>query len=87
MEMLRTSPGQGCAPTFFLSRRLAVGWVIHPPYTGGTDSARMSNYRRAPVPGAAYFFTVALADRQSRVLVEHGDALRSGFVATASRAR
>ena len=43
----------------------------------------MSNYRRAAVPGATYFFTVALADRRSRVLVEHVDALRAAFVATA----
>jgi len=43
----------------------------------------MSNYRRAAVPGAIYFFTVALADRRSRVLVEHADALRAAFVATA----
>lgn len=44
-----------------------VGWVIHPPYTCGGDTAGMSSYRRAAVPGAAYFFTVALADRRSRV--------------------
>jgi putative transposase len=43
----------------------------------------MSNYRRAAVPGAVYFFTVALADRRSRALVEHADALRAAFVATA----
>lgn len=42
----------------------------------------MSNYRRAAVPGAVYFFTVALADRRSRALVEHVDALRAAFVAT-----
>lgn len=42
----------------------------------------MPNYRRADVPGAAYFFTVALADRQSRALVDHVDALRSAFAAT-----
>ncbi|PZQ50415.1 MAG: transposase [Rhodovulum sulfidophilum] len=42
----------------------------------------MSNYRRARVPGAAYFFTVALADRHSRVLVEEIDRLRSAFAAT-----
>lgn len=57
--------------------------MIHPPYTNGADSAGMSNYRRATVPGAIYFFTVALADRRSRVLVEHSDALRAAFVATA----
>ena len=43
----------------------------------------MSNYRRARVPGAIYFFTVALADRRSRALVEHADALRWAFVETA----
>jgi len=33
-------------------------------------------YRRADVPGATYFFTVNLADRQCRLLVEQVDALR-----------
>jgi len=57
--------------------------VIHPPYTNGADGAGMSNYRRAAVPGAVYFFIVALAVRRSRVLVEQADALRAAFVATA----
>ena len=35
----------------------------------------MPNYRRARVPGATYFFTVALAERGGQALVE-GD---SGF--------
>ena len=43
----------------------------------------MSNYLRASVRGAIYFFTVALADRRSRALVERIDALRSAFAATA----
>ena len=43
----------------------------------------MSNYRRAAVPGAAYFFTVALADRRSRVLVEH--AARCGLPSSRRR--
>jgi putative transposase len=34
-------------------------------------------YRRADIPGASYFFTVNLADRASRLLVEHIDILRS----------
>lgn len=34
-------------------------------------------YRRANVPGACYFFTVNLAQRKSRLLVEHVDLLRS----------
>lgn len=42
----------------------------------------MSNYRRLAVPGATYFFTVALADRGSRALVDHIDDLRAAFAAT-----
>ena len=42
----------------------------------------MPNCRRADEPGAVYFFTVALADRRSRVLMEHIDALRAAFAAT-----
>lgn len=34
-------------------------------------------YRRANVAGACYFFTVNLAERKSRLLVEHVDLLRS----------
>lgn len=34
-------------------------------------------YRRANLPGATYFFTVNLADRQRCLLVEHVDLLRS----------
>ena len=33
-------------------------------------------YRRANLPGASYFFTVNLAERKSRLLVEHVDVLR-----------
>jgi putative transposase len=36
----------------------------------------MVNYRRAKVPGAAYFFTATLRDRRSRLLTDHIDALR-----------
>ncbi|MCK7595346.1 REP-associated tyrosine transposase [Pseudomarimonas salicorniae] len=39
----------------------------------------MPNYRRARVPGGTYFFTVNLVDRDSRLLVEHVDALRGAF--------
>ena len=34
------------------------------------------DYRRALVPGGTYFFTVNLADRTSRLLVERADLLR-----------
>jgi putative transposase len=36
-------------------------------------------YRRNLVPGGTFFFTVTLADRHSRVLVEHVAALRDAF--------
>jgi len=37
----------------------------------------MANYRRNRVAGGTYFFTVNLADRHSRLLVEHIDLLRN----------
>lgn len=39
----------------------------------------MVNYRRARVPGATYFFTVALGNRESDLLVRQIDLLRSAF--------
>ncbi len=39
----------------------------------------MSNYRRAQVPGATYFFTINLADRSSGLLLREIDALRTAF--------
>ncbi|MBK5958297.1 hypothetical protein CCR97_08740 [Rhodoplanes elegans] len=39
----------------------------------------MVRYRRNFVQGGTYFFTVTLADRRSRVLVDHVDALRAAF--------
>lgn len=47
----------------------------------------MPNYRRARVPGAIYFFTIALADRRPRILVEHADALRAAFAVTCANIR
>ena len=37
----------------------------------------MPDYRRSRVPGGCYFFTVALADRRSDLLVREIDALRA----------
>jgi putative transposase len=42
----------------------------------------MPNYRRARVPGATYFFTVALAERGGRLLVENIALLRDALRAT-----
>ena len=42
----------------------------------------MSNYRRARVPGATYFFTVNLAERGGSLLTDHVDALRGAYLAT-----
>ena len=39
----------------------------------------MVRYRRNFLPGGTYFFTVALADRRSNVLIDHADALRAAF--------
>ncbi len=39
----------------------------------------MTRYRRAYVPGATWFFTVNLADRRSRLLVERIDVLRDAI--------
>src|SRR3990167_4969642 len=36
-------------------------------------------YRRSRIQGGAFFFTVTLVDRHSRMLVEHTDLLREAF--------
>lgn len=38
-------------------------------------------YRRARIAGGCYFFTVALADRSSDLLIAHIDTLRAAFKA------
>jgi len=45
----------------------------------------MSNYRRARVPGATYFFTVNLRDRMSDLLVREIELLRATVRATKAR--
>ncbi len=39
----------------------------------------MSNYRRSRVPGGTWFFTVTLADRESRLLIEQVALLRHAY--------
>ena len=39
----------------------------------------MSNYRRSTVPGGTWFFTLTLADRRSRLLVEEIALLRQAY--------
>ena len=39
----------------------------------------MTAYRRDRTPGACWFFTLNLADRQQSLLIEHIDLLRSSF--------
>jgi putative transposase len=48
---------------------LAMVWDGH--------AVGMSEYRRMWVPGGTYFFTVKLADRSRRLLVDHVDHLRA----------
>ena len=45
----------------------------------------MTTYRRDRTPGATWFFTLALADRSSHLLVEHIDLLRTTFRYTQQR--
>jgi putative transposase len=46
----------------------------------------MPDYRRNRVPGGTYFFTVALLNRHSRLLIDQIDALRTAVRETRSRA-
>jgi putative transposase len=39
----------------------------------------MVHYRRNRIRGGTFFFTITLADRRSRMLVEHADLLREAF--------
>ncbi len=39
----------------------------------------MVNYRRSFVPGGTYFFTVTLANRKSKILVDHIDLMRNAI--------
>ena len=48
---------------------------------GGRQACGMPGYRRSWVPGGTCFFTVNLADRSRRLLVDNIDALRMGVAA------
>lgn len=39
----------------------------------------MPNYRRDPLAGGTYFFTLTLANRQSNLLIKHIDAFRQAY--------
>jgi len=45
----------------------------------------MTNYRRAKAPGGCYFFTLALAERQSTLLLDQVDLLRNSIRAVKAR--
>lgn len=45
----------------------------------------MSTYRRERIPGATYFFTLTLADRRSRLLVDEITLLRQVYVEASKR--
>jgi putative transposase len=44
-----------------------------------TERRQMVNYRRNFVPGGMYFFTVTLANRKSKILVDHVDLMRNAI--------
>lgn len=52
---------------------------------GDAQAYAMPDYRRFWVPGGTYFFTVNLADRSGRLLVEHVDALFTSVAAARAR--
>lgn len=39
----------------------------------------MTNYRRNHLPAGTYFFTVAMAERNSNLLVDNIDLLRNAY--------
>jgi putative transposase len=45
----------------------------------------MTNYRRSPISGGVFFFTVNLAERRLHLLTDHIDLLRRAFRETQSR--
>ena len=57
---------------------MAHRWTVpgNPRLTNPGEDRAMSRYIRPKVPGASVFFTVNLADRGARTLVEHVDVLR-----------
>jgi putative transposase len=57
-----------------------VGWAKRSvPTTLDVTSPDMSNYRRANIKGGSFFFTVALADRSSSLLIDQIDRLRKVY--------
>jgi putative transposase len=58
----------------------SVGWAKRSvPTILRALSAGMPNYRRAKIKGGSFFFTVALADRSSKLLTEEVDRLRQAY--------
>ncbi len=53
--------------------------------SGGAQACAMPDYRRLWVPGGTYFFTVNMADRSGRLLVDHINALRTSVAAVRMR--
>ncbi|MEI2808383.1 MAG: transposase [Albidovulum sp.] len=74
----------GNLPTRTLERGQIAHPTIHPCLTLAVHLGTMSYYRRLRLPGASYFFTVALSQRGDDALVRHVDVLRQAFCVTAS---
>ncbi len=57
-----------------------VGWVEERnPTNPYTTVDQIMQYRRATIPGACYFFTVNIAERNKSLLIDHIDELRGAF--------
>lgn len=56
--------------------------TLHEGLTKTREFGFMPRYRRLRIPGATYFFTVNLAQRDGTTLVDHIDALREAYAQT-----
>ena len=77
---LLSSSGVGWARLFVPTRKQTRVREIKSIY-----HTRMSHYRRSLVAGGTYLFTIALADRQSNLLVNEIDRLRGAYKKAASK--
>jgi putative transposase len=83
--------GSKCPPYEIRSGGFGIGRVGNlptvrrpniPHAVGSHYTAAMPNYRRSLVPGATYFFTIALADRASKLLTGEIGKFRAAYRAT-----
>src|SRR4051812_47213761 len=73
---------------FGLMLRCSVGWakaLLRRAHHQRKLHPAMPQYRRSRIEGSVYFFTVALADRKQRLLVDEIELLRKSYRAAQQR--